>query len=280
MRTAAAFILFSTFLISCGGKGDDVDESQVVAEAYGNHLTHSDLDRQIPDDISVEDSTYLAERVIDQWVRRQAMLNKANDELSDEEKDLQFRLKQYEEDLLIYALQRKLIAERLSTEVSDAEIENYYETNKKNFELKENIVRLIFFKLPSDEKNIDKLWRQFQKGDASDINEIMALSIEKELNFHRDEDLWLKFSDIVKEIPITTYNQENYLNNHKLIRLEEGNYTYFVKILDFRIKNSISPLEFERERIRSIIINKRKVEMLKQIEDQIVREAYDQNKIK
>ncbi len=280
MKKSILLIVLAVTLATCDRSSpQDHQEGEIVATAFGAHLLLNDLQNQIPDDISLDDSTYLAERLIEQWVSRQALLNKAEIILSEDEKDLEKRLSQYREDLLIYAMQSKMIEEQLSTEVSTEEIELYYENNKQNFELKENIVRLSFFKLPSELKNLDRLWSKFRQGDDESINEVMAAAIENEMNFHRDEDIWLKFNDILKEIPINTYNQENYLANHKVFKIEEGNFIFFIRIIDFRIKNSISPLEFESERIRSIIINKRKVELLKQIEDKIVEEAYEKNNI-
>jgi len=62
--------------------------------------------------------------------------------------------------------------------------------------------------------------------------------------------------------------------------LEEKDYSYFVEILDFRIRNSTSPYEFEKPRIKNILLHKRKVELLQQIEDEIVEEAYRDLKVK
>ena len=98
-------------------------------------------------------------------------------------------------------------------------------------------------------------------------------------NYFYQDSVWLSFNDVLKEIPIITYNQESYLNNHRMVRLDEKDNSYFVEILDFKIKNSISPFEFEKARIKAIIIHKRKVELLQLIEREIVEEAYLNNKI-
>jgi hypothetical protein len=84
----------------------------------------------------------------------------------------------------------------------------------------------------------------------------------------------------VKEIPINTYNQENFLNNTKVIRLNDNKFVYFVKILDFKIRNSASPLEFERDKIKNIILNKRKVSTVQRYEEELIRKGEENNKIK
>jgi hypothetical protein len=139
---------------------------------------------------------------------------------------------------------------------------------------------LIFFKLPSDLPKIDKLWSQFQKGRKEDLEELTLTAVETGGNFFRDEDVWLSFNDLVKEIPINTYNQENFLNNTKVIRLNDNKFVYFVKILDFKIRNSASPLEFERDKIKNIILNKRKVSTVQRYEEELIRKGEENNKIK
>ena len=91
---------------------------------------------------------------------------------------------------------------------------------------------------------------------------------------------WVYFDDVLKAIPIQTYNQEHYLNNHKDIRLKEGDYNYFIKINDFRIKSNISPLSMERDQIKALILAQRKKELATEIETKMIEEAYSKGKIR
>jgi hypothetical protein len=273
------FVLF-LFVASCGKKKANEPYGKLLATVYDQELYASEVGSALGNFNSPQDSILALKEFVNAWIKQTILLHKAADVLSDEEKDKSLELDQYLNDLLIYELQQKLIAQKLDTTISDVEINQYYENNKSNFELKENIVQLIFFKLPKQIKGLDKMWSQFQRGSQSDLEELTFITVENSGNFFRDEDVWLSFDDVLKEIPINTYNQESYLNNNKLIKLSDNNYTYFVKILDFKIRNSSSPLEFERERIKNIILNKRKVSMLNNYEEELKKEAEINNKIK
>jgi hypothetical protein len=48
---------------------------------------------------------------------------------------------------------------------------------------------------------------------------------------------------------------------------------------DFRIKNSLSPLEFEKGKIREIILNKRKIILIKKREREIIEAAYSNGEV-
>lgn len=271
--------IIAILLFGCKNSDEEVGD-EIVAEVYGSKLTRNKLLMDLDDKFAGADSAVLVEEYIKSWVRAEVLFAKAEDELSVAEKDKEAMLRAYYKDLLTFELRQKLLSRHLDYEVSEEEIATYYEKNKSNFELKENIVQLTFFKLSDKTPNLNRLWQKFVQGGSKNLDEITYAALNGGGNFHRDVDAWLRFNDILKEIPITTYNQENYLNNHKLIQLSESGFTYFVNISDFRIKNNVSPLEREKERIKTIIINRRKGTLLKQLEDQIVNEAYNSNKVK
>ena len=93
------------------------------------------------------------------------------------------------------------------------------------------------------------------------------------VNYFLDDESWLLFNDLLKEIPIKTYNQENYLQNNRYIEIKDSLYSYFLNIKGFRIKESLSPINFEKDNIKKIIINKRKVKLINDIHDKIYQDA-------
>lgn len=264
---------------SCKKKASDEPYGKLLARVYGEELYASEVQAVFGKFNSPADSVAAVRDYVKAWARQQVMLHEAKETLSDEEQDKSLQLEQYLNDLLIYEVEQKLIARRLDTLVSDEEINKYYESNKDNFELKENIVRLIFFKLPKSMSGEEKLWNQFKRGKKEDYEDLTMRTVEMGGNFFRDEDVWLSFNDIIKEVPINTYNQENFLNNTTVFKVQDTRFVYFVKILDFKIRNSLSPLEFERDKIRNIILNKRKVSMLRSFEEKLWRKAEDNDKL-
>jgi len=251
----------------------------VIARVGEHELYESQLNALLPSEISETDTLAVTSEIIDNWIRETTLIDQAHAILSDAERDKSDLVSQYYNDLIIHEMKEKMLFERLDTVVSEEGIEKYYQANRKNFELKENIVRLRFFSIPQDVRNHDKLWRKFKGGKEKDLFAMKRLCELSNSNYFYNDSTWLSFNDVLKELPITTYNQESYLNNNRFIRLNENGYTYFVRILAFRVKNNTSPLEFEKDRIKNIIIHKRKVELLQQIEDEIVREAYANQKI-
>ncbi|MFH1937703.1 MAG: hypothetical protein ABIK52_09085, partial [Bacteroidota bacterium] len=178
-----------------------------------------------------------------------------------------------------FAYENMLVAQRLDTVVSDAEIESYYLENQKNFLLKNNIVRLSYVKIPSESKQIRQIQRFFYSDDPDDKERLADLCDKHSAQYFLDDETWLIFDDVMKEIPVRTYNQEEFLRYRRSFEIQDSLYLYLVKFLDFKIKENISPLQFERIRVKSIILNKRKMNLLNTMRQDVYNEALQENTI-
>lgn len=267
-------ILTICSIIAC----DSNTSGKVIARAFGNELYDTDIADLISDDASYEDSVFFTKEFINIWVSKQVLLNEAERILDAQEKDKSKELEAYKHDLLSYELINKLVRQEIDTTFSDEELELYYEDNKNEFELTQNIIKLIFYKVPLNSKNLDLLWSSFRANDQSIYPTLLSLS-KRGGNYYENGNSWVFFDDILKEIPINTYNQEHYLNNHKYIRIIEGDFIYFIKINDFKTRSMLSPFVLEKRRIKEILLNKRQQELQRSIESNLLEKAFSNNHI-
>ena len=261
-------------VVSC----DSNTSGKVIARAFGNELYDTDIANLISNDASFEDSVFLTKEFINIWVSKQVLLNEAERVLNSQEKDKSKELEAYKHDLISYELINKLVRQELDTSFSTQELELYYDENKNEFELTQNIIKLVFYKIPLESKNLDLLWSSFKANDQS-INPTLVSLSNHGGNYYENGNSWVFFDDILKEIPINTYNQEHYLNNHKYIRINEGDFVYFVKINDFKIRSMLSPFVLEKQRIKEILLMNRQQELQKTIESDLLDKAYRNKKI-
>lgn len=269
-------LVVSIILSACNPepKGDDV-----VAEAFGNKLYATEISKVIGDDLTYEDSVFITKEYINVWLSKQVLLNKADEILTVAEKDKTKALEQYRLDLLTYEVLNKLANQELDTSIDEAELHEYYDNNVDEFELSQNILKIVFYKIPKSTEDADMLWSSFKAGDGSIIGTLKVLAKENG-NYYDDDQSWVYFDDILKEIPINTYNQEHYLNNNKYIQLDDADMVYFIKILDFKIRSTISPFSMESGNIRDILIMKRQQKLVRSIETKLLEEAYSNKQIK
>ena len=238
----------------------------------------TEIGNLVSDNVSFEDSIFITKEFINGWISKQILLNKANQVLDASEKDKSAQLEQYKVDLLTYQVLNKLAIQEMDTSFTYLELEEYYESNKEEFELSQNILKITFFKIPQDAKDANLLWSSFKSGDESIYGTLKELA-EDGGNYFTNNGNWISFDDILKEIPIVTYGQEHYLNNNKYIKLNDGSFVYFIKIIDFKIRSSVSPFSIERDNIKEILLMKRQQSLVKSIETKLRDEAYSKKEI-
>jgi hypothetical protein len=268
------------FWSSCSNGGHSSGDI-ILAKVGDKYLYISEFSGNILPNIGKTDSIQLINSFVDNWVRQEILLQHAIKNLPDSLKDFRKQLKTYENNLIIYEFKKRLVDIRLNVEVTDKEIMDYYKTHTADFELKENIVRFAFIKIPVQSNRV-ALARKHMK-DYSDFDSHKAAVDEfckkNATDFFLNSDAWTSFNEMAKRVPIVTFNQELYLHNNNFIEIKDFNHWYFINIIDFKIKEQISPIDFEREKIKNIILNKRKIELFKKLEEDIYNAALENDKI-
>lgn len=261
---------------ACGGS-DEAENS--VARVYDKYLSLSELRSAIPYGVSPKDSAALAKEFIDQWARKQLLLKQAENNLTTEQQDVNAQLEDYRASLLIYAYERELVRQKLDTVVTDAEIEAYYQNNQANFQLKNSIIRLRYLKLPGNSPNAEKAGVWFRSNSDADRVKLEQYCQMYAVNYLLNDNNWLLFQDVLKEIPIQDYSAEKFQRNQRYLDIKDKDYRYFVSVSGFLIETSSAPLSFERENIRNIILNKRKIKLVETMQVDLYNEALNEKNV-
>jgi hypothetical protein len=272
------FAVLIALMVGCKTKNDE----KIIATAFDYSLYQSDIIGIVPKGSSKMDSTTIIKNYINNWIRQKIVLHKAEKNLNSEQKDFAQQIEDYQNSLIIYTYESKLINQLLDTNVSNQDIQNYYNANSDNFQLKDNIIKVNYVKLelksPLKAKIKNMLFSK--KEDVNTKNQLIDICTENAVNFYLDDDAWLLFDDLLKEIPIETYDQEAYLKSNRTIETKDDNFYYLINIKDFKTRESVSPLSFERDNIRNIIINKRKLELIQKMHKEVFDEATKNNDFK
>ena len=271
-------LLFSVFLFSsCNDK--EKNKGRIIAKVYDEYLYESDIRSILPEVYTSSDSADIVDSYIKQWVNDAVILIKAKKNI--DSIDFEKKLNDYKNSLIIYEYERQLVNQLLDTAISYKEIVNYYNTYPDNFRLKDNILKVVYVKLEKDSKVVDRVKKLVLKSEITDENivEIENIASYSAVDYFIDKDKWIIFSELQRVIPIETYNEKLFLQNNKNITIEDREYIYIARIIDFKIKESISPLNFEKERIKTILLNKKKVEIINNMHTQLQKEAELNNEI-
>jgi hypothetical protein len=207
------------------------------------------------------------------------VLKRAESNLTENQKDVSQQLEDYRVSLLIFAYERELIRQKLDTTINPAEIESYYKQNSANFELRSNIIRLKYIKLPIKTPNSDKAKRWFISTRPDDLKRLEQFVNLYAVNFLLDDSNWLLLEDVIKEIPMGNYSVADFNSNKRFLEFDDKDYHYLVAINGFMVKDSNAPLSFEKDNIRNIILNKRKIKLVEQMQLDAFKDAMNENTI-
>jgi hypothetical protein len=263
-------------LLSCNSKDED-QKTQVarVGEAY---LYVEDIGDIIPNRTSAKDSIFILKRYVEDWVHDQILVQKAEDNLTEVQKNVENQLKEYRNSLITYAYEKELIQGHLDTVVTNEEIEKYYETHQDDFQLKDNILKVIYVKVSKTAPKLELLRKLCKSENMKDREQLATYCHQFAENFFLNDEAWLFFDDLLKEVPIETYNKELFLKNNRFVEVSDSVSVYFLNIKGFKIRETISPLGFEVNNIKNMILNKRKLELITKMKEDIYNEALNKNK--
>lgn len=276
MKVLLFVILF--FLFGLFSSCNSHNKGTTLAKVGSHYLDKSDIEGIVSAGTSPADSALIVKNYINFWIEQQLLASYADDELPSKEKDFDKQIENYKQTLLIQAFESYYIKKNIDTTVTEAELAAYFKTHSSDFELKSNIVRLNFVKFHKGSPSIQKV-KNLLFSNSPNKKLIDNICSKEAENYFLDDKAWLLFDDIIKEIPIQNYQQEQFLQNNKTIEIKDSVYYYLIVIKDFKIKDDVSPLIYERENIKSVILNTRKSKLLDKLHETIKKKAVDNSDI-
>lgn len=277
IRSAISLLALLVLLPACSHK--DEDKSPVIASVYDQKLFASDLEGIVPAGLSLDDSIAIVNNYIDQWIRQAVILDKASKNVTD---NFERELREYKNNLLVYTYERQILDQNLDTVVTDAQIEEYYRQHRSDFTLKNSIVKAVYVVAPENAPAVAKLKKIIARSTFTekDVIELEETASHNGFAGYYDFETWIPFYTLQTTVPITAYNENLFLKQHRSITLSDDSLFYAARILDYKVTDDVSPLEFQRDNIRAIILNHRKVEALEHLRNDLLKEAENGGHVK
>lgn len=255
----------------------DEQQEEPVARVFENYLYPSDLEKVIPSGTNSEDSMLLAKRYTETWVKDMLMKRRAEESLSGEQMDFEAQIEEYHRSLLIYTYRQNLLQQNMDTVVSDQEINSYYQENSKNFVLEQNVVKGTFIKVPLSAPDLEQLARWSWSNGEEDLDQMEKYCITYAEKYNDFNGTWIDFSTIRDQLPVRITDPVRYLNAYRNINTSDSLFRYLVHISDHLTEGEVAPVELVRGDITNIILNKRKIAFIKDLEHRVYSEGLSKN---
>jgi len=254
----------------------DLENREAVARVNNAYLFKDELVGIAAFGSSREDSAARVEAYIDSWIRKELLIQEASRKININEAEVERKILDYRYSIIAYEYQSYYIRQNLDTVFNEEEIRDYYENNIDNFILKQNIVRATFIKVPRNAPKMNKLKDWILSQDEEDKKNLKSYCLSFSAAYHIADSTWMIFDDLVRNSPLMEIpNKVQFLKAKDYYETEDENFLYFLKVNEYRISDNVSPLEFVTDEIKNIILNKRKVELAKKLEEEVYENALE-----
>jgi hypothetical protein len=243
-----------------------------LARVNNTYLYADEVAGMIPAGMSSDDSLALLKTYVNSWIEQQLVLDDASRNLSARQKDFNEKIKEYRNSLLIFEWEKQILNNQMDTVVTQQQLNEYYNANRHEFTLQADIVRVLYIKLNANSPFIEQSQKMILE-ESFNREETEQFCRKYAVNYFLDTRSWLFIEDILKEIPLNSQQRKEMETGNTFIRLGDEEYEYFLRVLDIKLKGSVSPLALEEQTIREIILQKRKNDILDRHIDNLRKSA-------
>lgn len=277
--TKNAVLLLLPFLVSSCNFFTPEAKPQAIARVNDSYLFREDVKDLVPSGTPKEDSLVIIRNFIDRWASQKLLTSAAEINLS-AEKQLEYDnlIKQYKIDLYTKGYIEEIVRTTVDTVVSDEELNAYYKENKENFRTNGTLVKLRYIHLPKDHPKFQTIRSKFFDYRKSDKKFWETYSMQFK-SFVLNDSVWVEMNQIYRKLPfINPENRTEFISSGKAIEKKDSTDVYLVKVTNVLDDKQVSPFQYVKPTLRQVILNKRKLELIKKFEKDITDDAIKSKK--
>ena len=268
-----SYILILLVLNSCNYFTIKNDTREAVARVGDTFLYKEDLKGITASSTNSQDSLLISNNYINNWIKQQLLLSKAQINLENETEKFEELVKKYRQDLYINSYKEAVVKEYLNTEISEEDIQKFYDENSQNFKLNEELLKLKFIKLGKDVYEKKEIVKLFKSNKKEDLDSLVSKEMSLTLH-HLNDSVWIKYSDLAYKIPILkTIDKKDLLKKGSFIQKEDSLSLYLVAVNAVLNRNEVAPISYISPTIKQMILHQRKLLLIRNIEETLIDDA-------
>jgi peptidyl-prolyl cis-trans isomerase C len=249
-----------------GCQKNQPDPLEIVARVGDQYLTRETMDSLVPPETPSENRDLVIKNLVEKWIDRQVMAQTARKEGIELAANDTWQIESVELEMYAKELLKSKIPENFN--ITDKEIEDYYDSNKSNFARRNDEVHIVHLFL-------EKLDRAI----TTEIKQSNSLMDVMQKNF-----LDRQISRVVEpngdlgyvEVDLLRSELRNGIRGTKTgiiygpIKTDEG--YHFIQVLDRKPANSIRRLELVRAEIYDLLRIEKRQQMVRSYKEKIKKD--------
>ena len=280
MKHIPLIILCVFVFFSCEKSGKDQSQGYVLVKIKDKVLTREEIERQIPKGVSSEDSLIRAESLVKKWIVDILMDDVAYQNVGDAKAEIDNLVNEYRRSLIRHRYQERIVKDKISADISEYEQMAYYEENKEQFVLGENLIKGLFVKVSASAPGLDNVRKWYVSGTEESLEKIEKYSIQNAIIYDYFYDNWETFDEVMEKIPYKISNPLQFLKVNDHLEVSDSTHVYFLKISDKLLVGNVAPFDYARTNIQAMMANKRKIDYLREFGENLYVDAVKKGIVK
>lgn len=255
------------------------DGKQPLMQVGNKYLYREDMEKMIPYGTTKADSMAFAEDYMRKWVEEQLLYEKAELNVKGDERIARM-VEDYRRSLILSEYEQRLLMQNMSEELSEEELQEYYEANKQFFMLEEPVIKGVFIKAPLTSPGLKDLKRWYKDNTETSIEQLESYAFRNAVMYEYFYDHWVPVSELEGKITINLAELGDEFDKHRNIEVEDENYCYLLHIEEFVVKGEEKPFELAKQEIIDLLANKRRVDFMRKVKDDLYNQSIEMGRIK
>lgn len=270
MHTRALYILaLAMLLVSCSWLQDD----KVVARVGHDRLYLSAVQDHIPDGVPYEDSVGFARRYIESWAKDRIFEAIALERLGKVDTQIEEELQNYRLALLKYRYEREYLSNALNPEISDSDVEEYYESHKEQFNLTHPIVKARFLDLMEDAPYKEFMVHRLSTGSAVELALLDSIAGIDAIKYYDSSQEWMDARVLAREFGMDFQDLYSRVrDNLVVVPYEQSSEERMAYFFDVKFDGT-APLDYCEPEVKEILLSARKRELIEKLEQSLLDDA-------
>jgi hypothetical protein len=280
MKQSFSLILLAGLFFACGNTGAEKGTGDVLVRVNDRMFTREEIVSRIPEGISSADSLIRAETIMKKWVIDALMDEAAYQNMGDDKVEIDKLVNEYRRSLMRYRYQERIIKDKVSAVLNESDQMKYYEENRQQFILSENLIRGLFIKVPVDAPGLGNLRKWYLSDAEESLEKIEKYGIQNAINYDYFYDRWVNFEEVMAKIPYHISNSAQFLRLHDHLEISDDTHVYFLNISDKLLIGAKAPFDYVKPQIQEVLVNKRKIDYLRTFGENLYRDAVKNGTVK
>lgn len=257
---------------------EPLPKDKVVASVGESVLMLSEVTPVVAD-LAGADSLKVAQKFVDQWVRKQVKLQAAEHELASSMGEIDRLVDEYRTSLLGARLEQHYLQGRMDTLITDSMVKAYFEAHRSDFVMDRTILKGRIVRLPDTYRQSVKLFNLMGSKSSEKQQDFLDLCVKNNFELHTF-DTWVDFGEFLSYLPVRKGKNYDYvLSGGEIRQMADADSKYFIQIYDVIKQGSNAPYERVADMVRRILFNRRRAQLLTTFNDSLYMSALSEGRV-